>query len=232
VISGTSLNQIGIRFLLGFSENDYANVRMLLSRDAHPEDQEEGCTMSQEPIDTPRPTDGRAIGSLVFGILSWTPLTILAGIPAVILGHLSRDAIKKSQGELKGGGMALAGLIMGYLSVIMIPVILIIAAIAIPSLLRARQAANEAGAVANLKTVDAAEVQYAGAHEGNYGDLESLIDARLLDSKLTETVNGYQFDVVAEGQEFTATATPVTPNTGRYHYFVTNEHEVLQAQAP
>jgi type II secretory pathway pseudopilin PulG len=188
--------------------------------------------MSKEPTTTPGKTDGKAVGSLVFGILSWTPLTILAGIPAVILGHVSRSAIKKSQGKLKGEGIALAGLIMGYLSVLAIPVILIIAAIAIPSLLRARQVANEAAASANLRSVDSAEVQYAATHDGNYGDLESLINAQLLDSNLTETVTGYRFDVVAAGGEFTATATPATPNTGRYLYYVTKEHEVLQTQAP
>src|SRR5437016_838499 len=96
-------------------------------------------------------TDGKAIGSLICGILSVTILSLLAGIPAIILGHLSRSGIKKSMGRLKGEGMALAGLIMGYVSLAIIPFILIIAAIAIPSLLRARQAANESAAVASLR---------------------------------------------------------------------------------
>src|SRR5436853_4454186 len=59
-------------------------------------------------------TDGKAVASLVLGILSVTILWIIAGIPAIILGHLSRSSIRRSIGELKGNGMALAGLIMGY----------------------------------------------------------------------------------------------------------------------
>jgi len=75
-------------------------------------------------------TDGKAVASLILGILSVTVLSILAGIPAIILGHMSRASIRKSMGELKGSGMALAGLITGYISVAMTIVLLyIIAAI-------------------------------------------------------------------------------------------------------
>src|ERR1700751_2360808 len=52
----------------------------------------------------------------------------------------------KALGRLTGRGMAMAGLILGYIGVAMIPFILIVAAIAIPNLLRARMAANQAGA--------------------------------------------------------------------------------------
>src|SRR5437660_5448442 len=43
---------------------------------------------------------------------------------------------------------------------IVVAIILIIAAIAIPNLLRARIAANESGAVGNLRTLNTAEVSY------------------------------------------------------------------------
>jgi type IV pilus assembly protein PilA len=105
-------------------------------------------------------TDGKAVGSLVLGILAMFPLGLLAGIPAVILGHLSRKSIRESFGRLKGEGMALAGLIMGYLSVAAIPVVLIIAAIAIPSLLRAKMAANESAAMSTVRTLNTSQVVY------------------------------------------------------------------------
>src|SRR5262249_18548843 len=60
------------------------------------------------------PTDGKATASLVLGILSLVGMNLLAGIPAIILGHMSRSSIRKSMGRVKGDGMALAGLIMGY----------------------------------------------------------------------------------------------------------------------
>jgi len=108
----------------------------------------------------PQKSDGKAIASLILGMLSIFPLWILAGIPAVILGHLSRKSIRESMGRLKGDGMAMAGLIMGYLSMASTPIVLIIAAIAIPSLLRARMMANESTAVRDVRMIVTAEVVY------------------------------------------------------------------------
>ena len=82
-------------------------------------------------------------------------------IAAVVLGHLALAEIKKSAGRLAGRGMAMAGLILGYIGVAMVPFILIIAAIAIPNLLRAKMAANEASAVGTLRTYNTAMVTYA-----------------------------------------------------------------------
>src|SRR5690349_22797186 len=97
------------------------------------------------PVAPPQPgtTNTFAIVSLVCGFLS---LLLPAAIVAIVMGHISRSQIRKGGNVQKGAGMALAGLIMGYLGVCVIPM-LIIAAIAIPNLLRARIAANEASAV-------------------------------------------------------------------------------------
>src|SRR6476646_4977387 len=78
---------------------------------------------------------------------------------------------------------------------IVVAIILIIATIAIPSLLRSRQAANETHAVANLKTVNTAEVQYISTHQGNYGDLPSLVTAGLIDDRFTAGSAGYDFAI-------------------------------------
>jgi type IV pilus assembly protein PilA len=112
-------------------------------------------------------TDGKAVASLVLGILSVTILSFLAGIPAVILGHLSRSSIRQSMGRLKGDGMALAGLVMGYISVAAIPIILIMAAIAIPNLLRARMNANSANAFATVRTLITNEIVYSTTYPTN-----------------------------------------------------------------
>src|SRR5262245_11163751 len=52
---------------------------------------------------------------------------------------------------------------------IVVAIILIIATIAIPSLLRSRQAANESAAVANLRTINTAEVTYLSSSAGKFG---------------------------------------------------------------
>jgi hypothetical protein len=63
-------------------------------------------------------TDGLAIGSLIAGILSlicfWPfCLGILLGPAAGIMGFISRQRIAASGGTVGGGGLALAGLILG-----------------------------------------------------------------------------------------------------------------------
>ena len=57
-------------------------------------------------------TNSLAIASLVTGILSWVLCPLLAAVLAVIFGHVARGQVKQS-GE-GGGGMAVAGLILGY----------------------------------------------------------------------------------------------------------------------
>jgi hypothetical protein len=109
----------------------------------------------------PPETDGKAVGSLILGILAIFPFGLLAGIPAVVLGHMSKSSIARSRGRLKGEGMATAGLVMGYVSVAIIPLIVILAAIAIPNLLRARMAANESAAASTVRTVNTAQLAYA-----------------------------------------------------------------------
>lgn len=86
-------------------------------------------------------TSALAIWSLVLGILGLLCFSFLAGIPAIICGHMGRSRIKYSQGALKGDGMALAGLILGYAGTI-ITTLGIIAAIAIPSFVSFRDKAN------------------------------------------------------------------------------------------
>jgi hypothetical protein len=59
-----------------------------------------------------RATSGLAITSLVLGILGFLCDPLLA-IAAVVTGHIARSQIRKNTG-LKGGGLALTGLVLGY----------------------------------------------------------------------------------------------------------------------
>src|SRR5438876_7134497 len=85
-----------------------------------------------------------------------------------------------------------------------ISIILIIATIAIPSLLRSRQAAQESSAVAQLRTINTAEVTYLSSNSGSYGSIPQLITQGFLDSRFSGAVSGYNFDVTASGSEFIA----------------------------
>jgi type IV pilus assembly protein PilA len=102
---------------------------------------------------------------------------------------------------------------------IVVAIILIIATIAIPSLLRSRQAAQESSAVASLRTINTAEVTYLSSAGGNYGSISDLIAAGLIDSRFTNPVSGYSFTVTASGPDYTANAFPTSINSGRFGYY-------------
>src|SRR5579863_9520095 len=102
---------------------------------------------------------------------------------------------------------------------IVVAIILIIATIAIPSLLRSRQAAQETSAVAEVRTINTAEVTYLSSNQGSYGSIPELITGGLLDGRFTGSVSGYTFTVTASGSTYTAQAMPTSTNAGRYGYF-------------
>lgn len=187
----------------------------------------------------PPETNGKAIVSLVCGLFLFFPP---AWIAAIIFGHLSLSEIKKSGGRLQGQGLALAGLILGYLGVASIPIILIIAAIAIPNLLRARMAANESSAVANVRTINAAEVNYsvnhaAGGFTCSFSDLagDRLISGELASGQKT----GYAFvlencspaEAGATNVKYQIVAYPVELNQTGTRAFCSDESGVIKVDA-
>src|SRR5262245_1036132 len=118
---------------------------------------------------------GMAITALVLGILS--PLLACVGVGfltalvAVILGIVAMVKANKAPGVYGGKGMAIAGTILGGLTLVALP---IVAAIAIPSMLRARVSANEASAIGDIRTVISAEAAYQSANVGFYDTLPCL----------------------------------------------------------
>jgi hypothetical protein len=103
-----------------------------------------------------------AIASLICGIagivLCFGPL---AGIPAIICGHKAHSDIKRSAGALSGMGMATAGLITGYFSLVSIFMVGMLAAIAIPNFVVARKKAQLNACQANLRTLQAGKESWA-----------------------------------------------------------------------
>jgi type IV pilus assembly protein PilA len=117
---------------------------------------------------------------------------------------------------------------------IVVAIILIIAAIAIPNLLRARIAANEASAVGSVRTLNTAEVAYSTTYGTGFGPLASLggaagcvaapATACLIDPVLTAgTKSGYLVAAVAATgagtvlspfNTFEVNATPLSASTG------------------
>jgi type II secretory pathway pseudopilin PulG len=190
-------------------------------------------------------TSGKAIGSLVCGILFFF---LPAAIAAVVLGHLSLSEIRQTAGRMAGRGMAIAGLVLGYLGLSFIP-ILIIAAIAIPNLLRANMAANEVSAVASLRNINTACVVYATEHKSFPSALANLAPGAHPSANASGSISGdlatgqksgYLFTYEPEPEQngaiisYEVHADPVTPDaTGRRHFY-TDQTGIIRSslQAP
>src|SRR5207245_1405712 len=122
---------------------------------------------------------------------------------------------------------------------IVVAIIGIIAAIAIPNLLASRRAANEGSAQQSLRTMSSAEATYkttAGA--GNYGPVDNLVSQNLIDSTLGGgSKSGYNFttgaaDPAVSSTVFVIGATPITTGgvtaTGTRDFCI-DQSGVLQA---
>lgn len=115
---------------------------------------------------------------------------------------------------------------------IVVAIILIIAAIAIPNLLRSRMAANEAAAAENVRTITTASLVYSSTWENGYpislstlggtGTVATCDQANLLDPILSTapyTKSGYVFAFT--GEQGTVTAGPGCGQPGYLGYLVT-----------
>ncbi len=123
---------------------------------------------------------------------------------------------------------------------IVVAIILIIAAIAIPNLMRSRMAANETSAIGSIRTINAVEIQYMSSNPRcGFANLETLGDLHnnqpgggLLDSQLASGIkSGYSFTVNISGgtgeppecskpySNYTVSADPTSPQQGQRHYY-------------
>ncbi len=136
---------------------------------------------------------------------------------------------------------------------IVVAIILIIAAIAIPNLLRSRIAANQASAVGSLRTLNTANITYASTYNTGYsaalsylgpaagGGLPTVLGAGLVDSILGGTgsqvsaKSGYNFtyspgptDNSGRINTYAFNANPSTPGTTGTNYYFTDESGVIR----
>jgi len=131
---------------------------------------------------------------------------------------------------------------------IVVAIILIIAAIAIPNLLRSRIAANEASAVGSVRTLNTAEITYNTTYPtvgftglGNLGPATggtaTSTAAGLIDANLASGVkSGYSFTLAADATttpsaSYQSTASPVTAGTTGQRYFCSDSSGVIQYNA-
>jgi type IV pilus assembly protein PilA len=132
---------------------------------------------------------------------------------------------------------------------IVVAIILIIAAIAIPNLLRSRMAANESSAVGTIRTITTAEITYSTTYPAvgfalltNLGGTPAVCSgsatstsACLIDNTIAQTPNqksGYQFSNTVGGVpiavQFTSLATPVIIGQSGQRAFCSDQSGVIR----
>jgi len=126
---------------------------------------------------------------------------------------------------------------------IVVAIILIIAAIAIPNLIRSKMSANEASAVASIRSINTACVSYSTTYGLGYptnlsnlgpvpaGANATSDSADLIDSVLAAgSKSGYSFTYAQgnSGATYSLTAQPTVPNTTGTRYFYTDQTGVIR----
>ncbi len=109
---------------------------------------------------------------------------------------------------------------------IVVAIIGIIAAIAIPNLIASRKAANEAAAIQAVRTIFTAQAAYYNtAGSGNFGDLAALKNTVMLDPLLADATvapnsrSGYIYNISNPSTTgFVLGAAPINPNTGSRNF--------------
>jgi type IV pilus assembly protein PilA len=117
---------------------------------------------------------------------------------------------------------------------IVVAIIALLAAIAIPNLLRARLAANESAAIAAMKTIASASHTYRAGNAQYPANLTTLSSGNppYIDSVLGGgNKSGYSFSLTGDASGFTATAAPVTPNTTGVRRFFVDTSGVIRYNA-
>lgn len=112
---------------------------------------------------------------------------------------------------------------------IVVAIIALLAAIAIPNLLRARLNANEAAAISSLRTISTACESFRAAqnpvtYPANIAALSGANPAYIDATLGTGTKQGYTFAyTLVNANQYTCTATPVTANVTGIRVFFVNE---------
>jgi type IV pilus assembly protein PilA len=114
---------------------------------------------------------------------------------------------------------------------LVLAIILLLASIAVPNLMKARRAANEASAVSTLKLIAGGQLVYRQT-QGQYTTLASLNQESIVDNLVGSGVkSGYIFESspgTSPADEYTATATPSVPAgvaaSGVRYFFIMQDH--------
>ncbi len=137
------------------------------------------------PTQSEPETSGLAVAGLVLGILSF--LVGITAIPAVICGHMSLSRIKKAAGAIVGRGMAIAGLVLGYVFIGLFTLFFtaLLIGVALPVFEAGHDRAKATKSLSQAKQIGSACISYALEHEYNFpSSLDDLFPRYLTDRSI------------------------------------------------
>jgi len=183
---------------------------------------------------SPNPTSARR-SRLRWPGLALVVASLVFHMIADVLPHQNWQHPALSLPHLLAFGCAVLSIALGVVSgqriVVVAGTLAVLAgAVMVPTFIIEHQAGPEASAVAQLRTINTAEVTYMSS-SGKYGNKSELISAGLLDSRFEGPVYFYTFAVQASGSDYTATAIPTSTQAGRYGYFSLEDAVVRWADA-
>lgn len=158
------------------------------------------------PPATP-PRKGLAIASLVVGIVSVLTCggLLVGAVAGIVLGIVALNKAKSNPAQHAGSGLAIAGIVISACS--FLPGIL--AAIAIPNLIKSQQAAHETAALTEVQTIGKAQVLYSITKgNGKFADLRTLGAQGFIDAGLASGQKG--------GYIFTSEPLPMSGATAMF----------------
>jgi len=136
------------------------------------------ATPPQQTYATTAPeTSGLAVASLVAGILSFLCVGPLASIPSIIMGHIALSRIRRDPQAIGGSSMATAGLILGYVNIVIVAILIFVLApmmaVFLPAFTRSQEASRRASCANNLKQMGIVFKMFAGEQDGQWPELSS-----------------------------------------------------------
>jgi prepilin-type processing-associated H-X9-DG protein len=120
-------------------------------------------------------TSALAIWSFVLALIGLFTF-MLTTLPALICGIVSLVKISKSQGQLKGTGLAVTGIALSSIGTIILPLLIMMLAILMPALGKVRSLAQTTMCSTNLSCLRRAVIVYARDHNDMYPPADSWCD--------------------------------------------------------
>ena len=80
---------------------------------------QQGGYYQPQPFWEPPKTSGEAIAALVLGICGLLVCPFFCSIPALVMGYSARKDIDGSAGRITGRGMAVAGIVLGWIGLVL-----------------------------------------------------------------------------------------------------------------